>query len=282
MADVVYNSAKRDSFNGAIDYNTDTFKAMLVSGYTPNKDSHSKRSDITGEISGTGYISGGKALTGVTFTQDNTDNEGVVDCDDIVWTGATFSAQGCVIYKSRGGASSADELVKYIDFGGTITATGGDFKITIAAEGLINFNSSDFVFNSAKKELFDGTIDLDTDDIGIMLVNGYTPNIDSHSKRSDVTGEVSGPGYTAGGVSLTGKSVTQDNTDDEGVFDADDVSWPSSSIAADGAVLYKKRGGLASADELIMYIPFGSVITSTNSNFNIVWGAEGILNLNDL
>lgn len=282
MADVVYNSTKRDVQNGAIDFNTDTFKAMLVSGYTPNKDSHSKRSDITGEISGPGYVAGGATLSNVTFTQDNTDNESVLDCDDIVWTGATLSATGCVIYKSRGGASSADELVKFIDFGGTITSSGGDFKITINAEGLINFNSSDFIYNSAKKELFDGTINLSSDDVGIMLVNGYTPNIDTHSKRSDVTGEVSGPGYTSGGVSLTGQSVTQDNTDDEGVFDADDVSWPSSSIAADGAVLYKKRGGLASADELIMYIPFGSVITSTNSNFNIVWAAEGILNLNDL
>jgi hypothetical protein len=126
-----------------------------------------------------------------------------------------------------------------------------------------------------------GSIDLDTDTVKVMLVTStYSPNIDSHTKRSDITNEVSGTGYTAGGATLASPTVTVDNTDDEGVFDAADTSWSSSTITARGAVLYKSRGGASSADELICYVDFGSDITSTASTFQITWNAEGIINLN--
>src|SRR4051794_9558821 len=111
---------------------------------------------------------------------------------------------------------------------------------------------ANLVYNSFKRDIMNGALDLDTDTIKVMLVtSGYTPNIDTHTKRSDVTNEVVGTGYTAGGATLANKAVTADNTDDEGVFDADDITWSSSTITARGAVLYKSRGGLASADELI-------------------------------
>ena len=137
------------------------------------------------------------------------------------------------------------------------------------------------VYNSFKKDIQNGNIDLDTDTIKVMLVtSSYAADRDAHTKRSDITNEVSGTGYSSGGAALANKSVTQDNTDDEGVFDADDQVWSSSSITARGAVLYKSRGGASSADELICYIDFGADIISTNGNFTITWNAEGILNLN--
>lgn len=126
-----------------------------------------------------------------------------------------------------------------------------------------------------------GSIDLDTDTINVMLVTStYTPDQDAHTKRSDITNEVSGTGYSAGGAALAGKAVTVDNTDNEGVFDANDLTWSTSTITARGAVLYKARGGASSADELICYIDFGSDKSSTAGNFTLQWAAEGILNLN--
>jgi hypothetical protein len=136
------------------------------------------------------------------------------------------------------------------------------------------------IYNSFKRDVMNGSIDLDTDTIKVMLVtSAYAPDADAHTKRSDVTNEVSGTGYTAGGATLANKAVTADNTDNEGVFDADDVQWASSTITARGAVLYKSRGGASSADELIAYIDFGSDKTSTGGNFDITWDAEGIINL---
>lgn len=139
---------------------------------------------------------------------------------------------------------------------------------------------ADAIYNSFKRDIMNGSIDLDSDTIKVMLVtSSYTPDVDAHTKRSDVTNEVSGTGYSAGGATLANKAVTADNTDNEGVFDADDASWASSSITARGAVLYKSRGGASSADELICYFDFGSNYTSTNGTFTITWNAEGILNL---
>lgn len=141
MASVIYNSFKRDIMNGSIDLDTDTIKVMLVtSTYTPDQDAHTKRSDITNEVSGTNYTAGGSALANKAVTADNTDNEGVFDADDLVWTTATITARGAVLYKSRGGASSADELICYIDFGSDITSTAADFTIAWATEGILNLN----------------------------------------------------------------------------------------------------------------------------------------------
>lgn len=136
------------------------------------------------------------------------------------------------------------------------------------------------IFNSFKRDIANGSINLVTDTIKIMLVgSGYTANIDTHTKRSDVTSEVSGAGYTSGGVALANKSVIMNTTSDKGVFDADDVALSLATITARGAVLYKARGGASSADELIAYLDFGSDITSTAGNFNITFDANGILTL---
>jgi len=141
MANVIYNSFKRDIMNGAIDLDTDTIKVMLVtSAYTPDQDAHTKRSDITNEVSGAGYSAGGSALANKAVTADNTDNEGVFDADDLSWASATITARGAVLYKARGGAASADELLCFIDFGSDIASTGGTFLITWNAEGIINLN----------------------------------------------------------------------------------------------------------------------------------------------
>lgn len=136
------------------------------------------------------------------------------------------------------------------------------------------------IYNSAKRYLINGTINLASDTIKVMLVTvSYTPNIDTHDFRDDVTNEVSGTGYTAGGATLATKTVTVDNTNDRAVFDADDVTWTTSTITARGAVLYKSRGGAASADELICYFDFGSDKVSSSGDFVISWSSNGILTL---
>lgn len=139
---------------------------------------------------------------------------------------------------------------------------------------------ADVIYNAFKKYIMNGSIDLDTDTINVMLVTStYTPDQDTHEFRDDITNEVSGTGYSAGGSALAGKTVTADNTDNEGVFDANDLAWSTSTITARGAVLYKARGGASSADELICYIDFGSDKISTAGTFTIAWNAEGIVNL---
>ena len=133
------------------------------------------------------------------------------------------------------------------------------------------------IYNSFKRDILNGSIDMDTDTIKLMLVtSAYTPNIDTHTKRADVTSEVTGGGYTAGGATLANKSVSIDNALNKAVFTADQIVIPNATITARGGVLYKSRGGLASADELIAYADFGADITSTNGDFTI---SQPIINL---
>lgn len=138
MADLVYNSFMFDLAAGNIDLNTDTFKIMLVtSTYTPNADTHNRRDDITNEVSGAGYTAGGATLASVTLTQDDANDRAVWDAADPSWAASTITARGAVIYKSRGGLASADELVCYKDFGSDIVSTNGTFTVQIHANGIL-------------------------------------------------------------------------------------------------------------------------------------------------
>ncbi|MBI4822672.1 MAG: hypothetical protein HY805_00350 [Nitrospirae bacterium] len=135
------------------------------------------------------------------------------------------------------------------------------------------------IYNSFKKKIADGNIDLDTDTIKVLLVtSAYVPDQDLHDFKDDVTNEITGTGYTAGGQALANKTVTQDNTNNKAVFDADDVVWASSSLTARGAVIYKDTG-TAGTSPLIAYIDFSADKTSSNGNFTIQWNASGILSL---
>ena len=139
MASLIYNSAIRDEATGAIDYDTDTFYAMLVtSAYTPDKDVHNRRDDVTNEVTGAGYTAGGQAVSVSVAAVDTANDRVVITFASHNWPTATITARGEVIYKRRGGASSADELVYYNDFGSDITSTAGTF--TVAASTITKQN----------------------------------------------------------------------------------------------------------------------------------------------
>jgi hypothetical protein len=129
MASLIYNSAVDDMARGAIDFDTDTFKVMLVtSSYTPNKDTHDKRDDVTNEVSGTGYTAGG-VTSACTVTKDTANDRVTLSFAAVNWATSTITARAAVIYKSRGGASSADELVCYVDFGGDVSSSSATFSL---------------------------------------------------------------------------------------------------------------------------------------------------------
>lgn len=136
------------------------------------------------------------------------------------------------------------------------------------------------LYNSAKVEIANGTIDLDNDTFYVMLLTGYTPDVDAHSRRDDVSGsEISGTGYTAGGAQITTITVVQDNTNDRANMTGDDVEWPTSTISATHAVIYKLTGSGAASDNLLGYIAFGETKTSTSGLFKIAWAGGIVLTL---
>ena len=139
MASLIYNSAPDEMARGDIDFDTNTFKAMLVtSSYTPNKDTHEFRDDVTNEVAATGgYVAGGETST-VTVTKDTANDRVTIQFGAVSWSTSTITARGCVYYKSRGGASSADEIVAYNDFGSDVSSSGGTFSVAASTITLQN------------------------------------------------------------------------------------------------------------------------------------------------
>jgi hypothetical protein len=141
MASTTYDSLTHDIITDVVEMSTDTFYVMLVNGYAPNFRTHARRSDVTGEVTGTGYTAGGQALAGLAFTLDTTNDKTVVTCTNPTWPTSTIAATGAVVYKHHGGVATADELVSYVDFGGTVSSTAAAFTITsFATNGFLSVN----------------------------------------------------------------------------------------------------------------------------------------------
>lgn len=133
MASITFNSYLDDVFKGNI-ISTDTYYVMLcTSAYTPDQDTHTKRSDVTNEVTGTGYTAGGQAIVPV-LTKNTTLNRLEFVFPQVTWPTSTITARKAVYYKRRGGAASADELVCVDDFVSDVATTAGTF--TLAATSI--------------------------------------------------------------------------------------------------------------------------------------------------
>lgn len=123
MASIVYNSFLADALSGNCN-TTHTYKGMLVGpGYSESRSAHSKRSSITNEVTGSGYTSGGVSVTLFVAT-DNTNNKMTLTIGSATFSAVTVTSRKLIVYRSRGGASSADELVCCVDNGTDLVSNG--------------------------------------------------------------------------------------------------------------------------------------------------------------
>jgi len=132
-------------------------------------------------------------------------------------------------------------------------------------------------YGSAILKAFNKEIDAGSDTIKVMLTTStYVPNQDTDDYQNDVTNEVAGAGYAAGGGTLVNCNVTFDAATNEVRFVADDLVWAASTITARNAVIYDSTPGVAASNPLIIYIDFGADVTSTADNFTLDF-ASGIV-----
>lgn len=112
--------------------------------------------------------------------------------------------------------------------------------------------------NRWKFELFKGTIDGDTDVFKIILMQtGFTYNRVTHGLYADVSASelATGSGYTAGGATLGGQAVSQDDTLNKGKLSFSNATWTATggSIIASGAIIYDDTHA---SDVIVGYIDF--------------------------
>jgi hypothetical protein len=114
---------------------------------------------------------------------------------------------------------------------------------------------------SFKVELLGGTHDLDTDTIKIALFTSSATLGASTTTYSSTNEVASGSGYTTGGNTLAGASITSSGT--TAFVDFTDTTWTSASFTARGALIYNS----SKSDKAIAVLDFGSDKTSTNGDF---------------
>jgi hypothetical protein len=124
----------------ALDLDNDTFYCMLVkAAYTPDFEVHTNKSQVTDEVTGTNYTTGGNAMTGITFA-GSSDGTGTLkwDAANVTWPNSTISAvRAAVIYDNT---VPDQRLIGYIDFLGDFSTTSGTFQIEWNASGIFTLD----------------------------------------------------------------------------------------------------------------------------------------------
>lgn len=137
MANLVYNKGKALLANGGLDWDAATIKAALVgTAYTANAD-HNFLSEVTAELSGTGYVR--KTLAGCTVTEDDTNDRAILDANDVTWTGINAGTAAAVVIYKDNASDAAAELICYVDVTDTVT-NGGDFTVQWSTAGILTLN----------------------------------------------------------------------------------------------------------------------------------------------
>lgn len=122
-------------------FGSGAFKMLLVSSVPSESDfdSFDFRNDIANEVTGSGYTAGGFAVTPTVGAVDTTNNRVAVTFANLApaLATATVSAVGGWIYKDTGNAAT-DQLVQFVDFGGTVSSTAAAFNITFTSPLYVN------------------------------------------------------------------------------------------------------------------------------------------------
>lgn len=140
---------------------------------------------------------------------------------------------------------------------------------------------SSFIYNSAKLRILQRDFDFVNDEIKVALVTAaHVPDKDVHEYFADITNEVSGTGYTAGGQALENITLAEDDANDRAILDADNLIWSVASFTARAAVIYKNTG-TAATSPLLAYIDFEEDLEAAGEDFILQWHEDGILALGE-
>lgn len=135
----LFNSALKNAFSGNVNLlSLNNVKIMLLdNSIAPSQSTWEFADIITNEISSAEYTPGGAVLQNVILNTIN--SKFTIDADDVVWSGASFTARYAVIYQDTG-VPSTSPLISYIDFGNDISVVGDDFKIFFDIMGIITID----------------------------------------------------------------------------------------------------------------------------------------------
>lgn len=125
--------------------------------------------------------------------------------------------------------------------------------------------------SSFKQQILLGEHDLDTDVIKLALYTS-SATLDASTTAYTTSNEVVGTGYTAGGNTLSGATVSLSGT--TAFVDFSDTSWTTATITARGALIYNS----SKSNKAIAVLDFGADKTSTAGTFTVQFPANDASN----
>lgn len=140
---------------------------------------------------------------------------------------------------------------------------------------------ADVIYDRFFSGIFTGAYNLSAPSVYVALMSGtYFADQVTDNLWIDVSGnevDHASAGYVSGGQVLSNNAVTTEGASPgaTGVFDADNVTWSSSTITASGAVIYQS-GDPHDQSPLIAFVDFASDKSSSNGDFTITWNSSGI------
>lgn len=142
--------------------------------------------------------------------------------------------------------------------------------------------SSSGLFINTFKKCFDGTdlvLDWVNDTVKCALfTNSITPNFStdaSYNVSPYNANQVSGTGYTTGGVTMAGKTLTESPTGSL-MFDGNDVQWSGATFSGARAALIWDDTQTSPVDAVVCLVNLNADYGVTAGTFTIQWATTGI------
>jgi len=128
--------------------------------------------------------------------------------------------------------------------------------------------SGNFMCTSFKAELMRAVHNFTTSTGNVFKIALYTnsASFTAATTAYTATNEITGTGYTAGGLALTNVTPTTSGT--TAFTDFADATWTTATITARGALVYNSS---AAGNPSVIVLDFGSDKTSTAGDFTIVF-----------
>ena len=128
--------------------------------------------------------------------------------------------------------------------------------------------SGNFMCTSFKAELMRAVHNFTTSTGDVFKIALYdnSASFTAATTAYTATNEITGTGYTAGGLALTNVTPTTSGT--TALTDFADATWATATITARGALIYNSS---AAGNPSVIVLDFGSDKTSTAGDFTIVF-----------
>lgn len=126
------------------------------------------------------------------------------------------------------------------------------------------------MYGLALQSAFNKEIDWDTDSVKAMLCTvTYVPDQDTHRYKSSVTNEVTGTGYTAGGIAVPTRSFSYATATNALTLAGGNLSFGTLTVTGIRIVVFYVDTGTAATSPLLAWMDLGADQSPSAQAFSI-------------